>query len=52
MFIVNYTDYAERFNHDKRAEFNTKEELDAFIDRVNKYFFDVDIISVCEIKSK
>ena len=52
MFIVNYTDYADRFNRDKRKEFSTKDELDAFIDRVNKYYFDVVIDSISELKNK
>lgn len=52
MFIVNYTNYADRFNQQKRTEFSTKEELDAFINRVNKYFFDIVIDNIVELKSK
>lgn len=52
MYIINYTDYAARWDREKRKEYATKEELDAFIDRVNKYYFDIVINSIVEVKNK
>ena len=52
MYIVNYTDYSARWDREKRKEYATKEELDAFVERVNKYCFDIVINSTVEIKNK
>jgi len=52
MYIVNYTDYAARWDRDKRREYATKEELDAFVNYINTYCFDVVINSIVEVKSK